>query len=223
MGRRDHTLRIIGGEHRSRRIEAPADASVTRPLPDRVREAIFNLLRGHIEGQGVADVFAGTGSFGLEALSRGAAACTFYERDREIATLLRRNIEALGVGERSRVAVGDALGASAAARAPRPVHIAMFDPPYPVMEDAGSRRRVLEQVGRFVARLDADGYAVLRTPWPMVDRRTTDEEGREVPLDVEGAIGPETHAYGTTAVHLYMREPAVEGESGVASGLPLRA
>ena len=63
---------IIGGEFRSRRLKSPKGREVTRPLPDRVRESLFGLLRGHTRGATVFDAFAGTGAFGLEAVSRGA-------------------------------------------------------------------------------------------------------------------------------------------------------
>ena len=226
-------VRIIAGEFRSRRLSTPPDAEKTRPMPDRVREGLFNLLRGHTEGQSVVDVFAGTGSVGLEALSRGAARCVFIERDREIGAILKANIEALGVGDRSDVVLSDALGPGSLARVPRPVHLVFFDPPYPLLLEEATRRRVYEQFARFVSLLDDEGYAALRTPWPYRtppviaagvgegpeergDAQADDvappgaiiAPGEEIDLAIPGALGPETHLYGSTALHLYMRDPA---------------
>ena len=75
-------MRVIGGEYRGRRLSAPVGAHV-RPTSDRVREAIFDILfsLGGVDGLQVADLFAGTGALGIEALSRGAASVTFVERD----------------------------------------------------------------------------------------------------------------------------------------------
>lgn len=212
-------LRIIAGEYRHRHIETPPGTGTTRPLPEKVRGAILNMLRGHVEGQSFFDVFAGTGSFGLEALSRGAASVVFVEKDREVARLLKANIDALGAGDRSEVFTGDALGAGALSRCPRPVHVVFFDPPYPMMEDAapgGGRDRVLAQFARCVECLDDEGYAIIRTPWPFVDRAETGPgriEKRPVSLEIPGAVGPETHAYGSTAVHWYMRRRESTGEA----------
>ena len=202
-------MRIISGEFRGRRLESPRDASKTRPLPDRVRTAIFNMLAGHFEGQNFVDAFAGTGAFGLEAISRGAAQCLFIERDREIAGLLRRNVEELGAGERAILMHGDALGLAVLARCPRPVHVINFDPPYPMMEDPRQRALVLDQFVKLAAMLDDDGFALLRTPHPFHEPR--DEEDptirrREVVLELPGLLGPETHVYGSTAVHWYARQ-----------------
>ena len=77
-----HRLRIIGGAWRGRKLGIVADV---RPTPDRVRETLFNWLRGELEGAVVLDLFAGTGALGFEALSRGAAHATLVERDRTIA------------------------------------------------------------------------------------------------------------------------------------------
>src|SRR5215475_7819068 len=103
-------MRIIAGEFRSRRLLTPKDDAVTRPIPDRVKESLFGLLRGHCEGAQVFDGFAGTGALGLEAISRGAGRCVFVEKDKGAAELLRRNIEALGAGDRCELILGDALG-----------------------------------------------------------------------------------------------------------------
>ncbi len=211
-------LRIIAGEFRSRHLETPPDGETTRPLPDRVRVALFNMLHGHLEGQAVFDVFAGTGSFGLEAVSRGAAEAVMVEKERSVTKLIERNISTLGVSDRASVFQADALGAAALSRCPRPVHVVFFDPPYPMMEEASTRRRVLDQFARCVGLLDDTGFAIIRTPWPFVDIERVetdqvDDEGEPivkvvktpVAWDVPGARGPETHPYGSTALHWFMK------------------
>lgn len=160
-------MRIIAGEFRRRLLKTPPDDSVTRPIPDRVKESLFSLLRGHFEGATVFDGFAGTGAIGLEAVSRGASQVVLVERDRGIADILRHNINMLGVGERAELVVGDALGPAAIARCPRPLTLAFLDPPYPLMRDALSFRRVMGQLGALIDLLSDDGFAVLRTPWPL--------------------------------------------------------
>jgi 16S rRNA (guanine966-N2)-methyltransferase len=91
-------VRIIAGEFRGRKL-LPPTGSATRPVTDRVKQAIFDSLhsQGLIENRRVLDVFAGTGSFGLEALSRGAATVTFFEKDRSALDRLRRNLAAVAV------------------------------------------------------------------------------------------------------------------------------
>lgn len=205
-------MRIIAGELRRRQIASPPSSSPARPMPDRVREALFNLLRGHTEGQCVVDVFAGSGAVGLEAVSRGALRCVFIERDRPTARVLRQNIQSLDVEDRCTVVEADALGPTALARVPRQIHLLFFDPPYELLQDRRRRRLAMAQFARFGQLLDETGYAALRTPWPFVDRIEPAEEGarpvvRDAPLEVEGLVGPETHEYGSTALHLYMKAP----------------
>lgn len=198
-------MRIIGGEFKRRKLHGPPEGVETRPLPDMVREALFNLLRGHIEDQPVFDAFAGTGSFGLEAASRGASRVVLVERDRRMARVLQQNIDELGAGDRCEVVIGDALGAGALSRCPSPVHIAFFDPPYDLERDAGGWMRIAQQFARVVERLDPEGYAILRTPWPAVRREGVGTPAEAMELAMPGAVGPETHAYGSTAIHLYMK------------------
>ncbi|MFA6046161.1 MAG: RsmD family RNA methyltransferase, partial [Phycisphaerales bacterium] len=140
---------------------------MTRPIPDRVKESVFSLLRGHYEGASVFDAFAGTGAIGLEALSRGAARVVFVERDKAVAEVLMSNIEMLGVGDRAELVTGDALGAGALARAPRPLTMAFFDPPYPLMRDPLGFKRIMAQVSAIVDRIEPKCFVVLRTPWPL--------------------------------------------------------
>jgi 16S rRNA (guanine966-N2)-methyltransferase len=127
-------MRIVGGKHRGRRLLAPPGATV-RPTSDRVREALFNILsHGQFAAEGipfveaaVLDAFAGTGAFGLEALSRGAAEAVFIEQDRTALAILRQNIEALGEGSRAGIVHGDATHPP---RALLPCAVAFLDPPY---------------------------------------------------------------------------------------------
>lgn len=104
------------------------DGTSTRPTTDRVREAVFNSLAssGLLDGALVADLFAGTGAIGIEALSRGAAHCTFVERDRSALRALNDNIDTLDLRDRSRVITSDALSVAATLDA----DIVFADPPY---------------------------------------------------------------------------------------------
>jgi len=120
-------MRIIAGAWRGRPISAPP-GQATRPTSDRAREALFSMLTsrlGSFEGLHVADLFAGTGALGLEALSRGAAACTFVETDRAALEILRRNAAALGAGDRADIRPQDATRIAGG-----PFHLVFLDPPY---------------------------------------------------------------------------------------------
>jgi 16S rRNA (guanine966-N2)-methyltransferase len=127
-------MRIVGGSHRGRRLIAPPGEAV-RPTSDRAREALFNILsHGNFAAEGlpfaerpVLDAFAGTGAFGLEALSRGAGAAAFIESDRAALAALRRNVAMLGEADRAQIVAGDATRPPRAAFA---CAVAFLDPPY---------------------------------------------------------------------------------------------
>jgi 16S rRNA (guanine966-N2)-methyltransferase len=125
-------MRIVAGTWRGRTLIAP-QGSATRPTADRVRQALFDMLlhapwggRDVIDGARVLDVFAGTGAFGLEALSRGAAHATFIEHDRAALAALRANIAACCAQDRSTVLAVDALAAPPGEAA----GLVFLDPPY---------------------------------------------------------------------------------------------
>jgi 16S rRNA (guanine966-N2)-methyltransferase len=126
-------MRIVGGKHRGRRFAAPPGDAV-RPTSERAREALFNILaHGRFapapvfEDARVLDVFAGTGAFGLEALSRGARFATFIEIDRGARDVLAANIKALGETGRTRLL---AVDATAPPRPDGPYDLVFLDPPY---------------------------------------------------------------------------------------------
>lgn len=93
-------LRVIAGEHRGRRLRAPAGLH-TRPTADRVRQALFNILSPLPPGRVALDLYAGSGALGIEALSRGAAAAVFVDDDVAACAVLRDNLRALGLGARA--------------------------------------------------------------------------------------------------------------------------
>jgi 16S rRNA (guanine966-N2)-methyltransferase len=121
-------VRIISGEWRGRPL-ADLNGQGTRPTSDRAREGLFSMLAsrvGSFEGLAVADLFAGTGALGLEALSRGARQCLFVEHDRSALDTLRSNVDRFGVGERADVR---SQGVEHVAP-PRPRDLVFLDPPY---------------------------------------------------------------------------------------------
>lgn len=124
-------LRIIAGEHGSRRIKVPA--SVARPTTDRVREALFSSLeslRGGMAGARVLDAFAGSGALALEAMSRGAASACLVERDKRAAEVVRSNVKALGCAAQTDILCCDALASAARIAARGPFDMVFLDPPY---------------------------------------------------------------------------------------------
>lgn len=99
-------MRIIAGEFRGRKL-LPPQGLLTRPITDRVKQSLFDILAPRIPESTVYDLFSGTGSMGLECLSRGAAHATFFESDRSALARLKQNAEALGVMHRTTIISAD--------------------------------------------------------------------------------------------------------------------
>ena len=122
-------MRIVAGEWRGRKLAAP-QGDTTRPTADRTRETLFSMLvsrLGSFEGLSVADLFAGSGALGLEALSRGAARCTFVEQDAPAIRALRQNIAALRAQNRCDVRAGSVMTLGPVKA---PLDLILLDPPY---------------------------------------------------------------------------------------------
>ncbi len=136
-------MRIIAGKWRGRTIVAPK-GEITRPTADRTRERLFSMLTsrlGDFEDLQILDLFSGSGALGLEALSRGAAHCTFVEQDRDAIRALEKNIEKLDAGAVSDVRIGSVLHLG---QARKPYDLILMDPPY----DSGAGAVALDKLGR---------------------------------------------------------------------------
>jgi len=169
-------VRITGGRARGIPLKAPKGGG-TRPATDRMREAVFSSLGGGIEGRRVADLFAGTGSYGLEALSRGAAGAAFFETDRAALNCLRANVRAV-----LRSCQMDTSAAKVVARnvftldVNSPAYDLVFlDPPYGMIET--ELARIFEKAVNAIATDHARALLELPgnlepeiTGWPMIRR-----------------------------------------------------
>lgn len=159
-------VRIISGRFRGRRLAAPPGDD-TRPMLDRVKGSVFNILGAELEDARVLDLFAGSGALGLEALSRGARNVRFVEQSKDARKALRRNCDALQLADDEvEHAPGDALVADAW-REPggdRWADVAFMDPPYPLWRAPGDRRRLLAVVRAVLGEaLAPTGVLVLHT------------------------------------------------------------
>lgn len=157
-------LKILEGEFGSRVLESPEGRETSRPYAGRLRSSVFNQLRGWFEGANVLDLCAGVGTVGLEAVSRGAVRVVMIEQNRGIYEILRRNIASLGCEDRVKAVCGDAMSESALAHAPRHLDLVFVDPPFPMLENESSRRRVLRQIARVRSLMGNTGFVVLRSP-----------------------------------------------------------
>jgi 16S rRNA (guanine966-N2)-methyltransferase len=132
-------MRVIGGEFRSRALKSLPGLEV-RPTPDRLREALFNVLAPRISGAVFADLYAGTGAVGIEALSRGASRAIFVEQNRAAVGVLHQNLKSLGLEARAEVRQARAAALLATIGA----DIVFLDPPYAL---AGEYETALTKLG----------------------------------------------------------------------------
>ena len=184
-------MRVVAGTAGGRRLTAPAGSS-TRPTTDRVREAVFNALGsiGAIDDAVVLDGFAGSGALGIEALSRGAATCTFVERDRSARVVVEGNLTATGLDDRARVIGGDVHEHLALTR--ERFDLVLLDPPHA----AADWERLL---GLVAGRLAPDGVVVAESDRAVVG-----------PDDPAWLVAREKR-YGGTVVQMLSPSPTEDG------------
>ncbi|WOF41675.1 16S rRNA (guanine(966)-N(2))-methyltransferase RsmD [Sphingopyxis indica] len=170
-------MRVIAGEWRGRKLLAPKN-DATRPTADRMRETLFSMLAsrlGSFEGLYVADLFAGSGALGIEALSRGAERCLFGEQDRDALDALKKNLAALGAGPRADVRAGSVLSLGPA---PRSYDLLLFDAPY----GTGAGSVALDKLNR-LGWIGPDSWISIET----ADKEDVSVAGFEI--DAERRVG----------------------------------
>lgn len=159
-------MRIVAGQWRGRKL-APPQGMATRPTADRVRETLFSMLAsrlGSLEDLEVADLYAGSGALGLEALSRGASGACFVEQDRRALAAIEANVASLEAVDRARIIAG----AVDTVRPPQSFDLVFADPPY----SAGSGTAALAHI--------------LSRKWASKKAWISIETGRGDPVDPQG-------------------------------------
>jgi 16S rRNA (guanine966-N2)-methyltransferase len=133
-------VRIIAGSARGTRLESVPNPAL-RPMLDRVKESLFNIVREMLPGARALDLFSGSGALGLEALSRGAASCVFVEGEPQLARLLLRNVQRCHAVDRSRLVRSDVLRLPARPldATGLPAQVVFCDPPYAMVADPNAR------------------------------------------------------------------------------------
>jgi 16S rRNA (guanine(966)-N(2))-methyltransferase RsmD len=149
-------VRVIAGTARGIRLAAPRDRA-TRPISDRVKETLFGILGERVPGARVLDLYAGSGAIGIEALSRGAAHCTFVERGREALAVLRENLDRVRLADLAMVRADDVerfLASGGAAG----MDLVILDPPY-------AERAILPPLQRLAEDVPTPATVVVKTFW----------------------------------------------------------
>lgn len=180
-------MRIIAGEWRGRRLAAP-EGDTTRPTADRTRETLFSMLTsriGSFEGLKTADLFAGSGALGLEALSRGAAHCLFVDQDPAAIRAIRRNIASLHAQARCDVRAGSVLSLGPAKE---PLDLLLLDPPY----ETGAGAVAIDKLTRMGWIGDATWISL--------------ETAKGEPTAVKGFVIDAVRDVGKARLHLLRRE-----------------
>ncbi len=162
-------MRIIAGEARGRRLATPQGADSIRPALDRIRETVFSLIDDPL-GAHALDLFAGVGSFGLEAISRGARRCVFVDSGREALALLRENVRRLHFQSRAEIRAEDALASPPAPSAEQAIgesfRFIFLDPPYRMFRREEDAARVIERLEELLGArwFEPGGSLVFRHP-----------------------------------------------------------
>lgn len=186
--------RVIAGTARGIRLDAPGEG--TRPLGDRVKEALFGVLEGGRLGPWPVpflDLFAGSGAGGIEALSRGAPRATFVERDRRAVTVIGANLARARLAERATVVAEDAIGFldAGAGKAGGPFGAVLVDPPYGDGTLLAALERLAEPSGLWLAEV---GVVVAKHFWRD-----------ELPAMVGALVATRARRFGETALTFYVR------------------
>lgn len=171
-------MRVIAGTAGGITLAAPRGAA-TRPITDRVKETLFAILGGRVLDARAIDLYAGSGAIGIEALSRGAAAVDFVERDRDALTALRSNLARTRLADQARVHGADV--SAVLAREAGPWDLAFVDPPYDV-------RDIVAPLQALVARLTPGSTVVLKHFW------------RAEPPEIAGLSVARTRRFGETTL-----------------------
>jgi 16S rRNA (guanine966-N2)-methyltransferase len=184
-------MRVIAGKAKGRRLKAPTIG--TRPMADSMREAVFSAL-GDLEGLRVLDLYAGSGSLGLEALSRGAVDATFVENAREAILKLQQNLEGTGLADQARVEWGD-VGSHLSHPAQDRVDLIFLDPPYSMPPAAAQANLETIVTNGF---LSDDGRVVVHRP------------GKESPLRPLGLAVAWEREFGQSHIYVFVHEQEPE-------------
>ena len=153
-------MRVITGIARGRKLKELPGLE-TRPTTDKVKESVFNIVQFDIEGRRVLDLFGGTGQMGIEALSRGAASCTFVDVRKEAAAVIRQNLAHTGLAEQGKVVQGDSISYLMSCR--EKFHVIFLDPPY----QSGLLERAMETIAAFDI-LREHGIMICESPLEQV-------------------------------------------------------
>ena len=181
-------FRVISGQYGGRSLGAPGNNQRTHPMSERVRNALFNSIGDEIQDAQVLDAFAGTGSLGIEALSRGAAHATFVERDRVAQRVILENLETLDIGaEQSKLIRSPVSGWLDSRKDEALYDIIFVDPPYHDLQ--------LSTVSKLFGLLKPDALMVLS------------HTGRsEVPIRSNEIVVVDNRSYGTAHLTFFRRE-----------------
>ncbi len=191
-------MKVVGGKYRGRPIKSMPkreDTKLLRPTTERVKESVFSILNNYLEGTKFLDLFAGTGSIGIEALSRGAERVVFVESDRRFCKLIRENLQKLGIPKEKYEIICDDY-TKALKKLSRRGEVFDFiyaDPPY----ERGYYTRVVNMV-KNLGLLDRDGLLILEEP----------KKNPFIPEDEEWLV--EKRNYGTTTVSFINFHPEEE-------------
>jgi 16S rRNA (guanine966-N2)-methyltransferase len=191
--------RVVAGTARGVQLVAPGPG--TRPLADRVKQAVFGALEPLLPGAAVLDVCAGSGAAGIEALSRGAARAVLVDRDRGAWEAISENLRRAGVAERAVLVRRDAPAALRdLAAAGERFDLAIVDPPY---ADAALRDAILARLGRPESALAAGATVVVTAHW------------RDLPADTVGLLrSTRVRRFGETAITFYRRDAGAVAAAG---------
>jgi len=187
-------MRIAAGKYKGRNLLPPPRAGRTRPITGLAKKSLFDTLAPALEGATVLDLYCGTGTLGLEAISRGAARCFFAEFSAGVIDRLRRNIAAVGVTSQCTVWRGDVERKLRAwlSRLAQPADVAFVDPPYETLGKWDWPQVCDRLFAPLACKLAPDGLVVLRAP-----------ANEELPDELAGLSEWRTKRYGGMVIKIY--------------------